>query len=130
MPLIVTPLYVALAAAIFLTLTIRVMLLRRSLAIKLGTGGDDQMEKAVRCHGNFTEYTPIGLLLLASAELSGAAAGWVHAIGILLIVGRMLHASGLARSRGRSFGRSSGMVLTVAATTLGIGVNLTQFMGQ
>jgi uncharacterized membrane protein YecN with MAPEG domain len=110
MPLIVTPLYVALAAAIFLVLTFRVIAMRRSLAIGLGTGGHDEMEKVVRSHGNFTEYTPIGLILLASAELSGAAVGWVHVIGILLIAGRALHATGLARSRGN-------------------GVNLTQFFG-
>ena len=54
MSLIITPLYVALAAIILLALTIRVIRLRRRLAIGLGTGGDAELEKAVRCHGNFT----------------------------------------------------------------------------
>ncbi|MDB5363372.1 MAG: putative rane protein [Rhodospirillales bacterium] len=127
MPLAITPLYVALAALILLVLTARVILLRRRLAIGLGTGGDAELEKAVRGHGNFTEYAPIGLILLASAELSGAAGVWIHTIGILLIGGRLLHAWGLSQSRGYSVGRSTGIVVTVTALLVGIGVNLVQF---
>jgi uncharacterized membrane protein YecN with MAPEG domain len=130
MPLTITPLYVALAAIILLVLTIRVIRLRRRLAIGLGTGGDVELEKAIRGHGNFTEYAPIGLIVLASAELSGAAAAWVNAIGILLIAGRLLHAWGLSRSRGKSVGRSTGVALTVTALLVGIGVNLTQFLSR
>jgi uncharacterized membrane protein YecN with MAPEG domain len=130
MPLTITPLYVALAAIILLVLTFRVIRLRRRLAIGLGTGGDAELEKAVRSHGNFTEYAPIGLILLASAELSGAAAGWIQTIGILLIAGRALHAWGLAQSRGKSFGRATGVVLTTAAMLIGIGVNLAQFLNR
>lgn len=130
MPLTITPLYVALAAIVLLVLTVRVILLRRRLAIGLGTGGDAELEKAVRGHGNFTEYAPIGLIVLASAELSGAAGAWIHAIGILLIGGRLLHAWGLSQSRGRSIGRSTGIVLTVTALVVGIGVNLTRFLGH
>ena len=130
MPLTITPLYVALAAVILLVLTFRVIRLRRRLEIGLGTGGNAEMEKAVRSHGNFIEYAPIGLILLASAELSGAAAGWVQAIGILLIAGRLLHAWGLATSHGRSFGRTTGVVLTTAAMLIGIAVNLAQFLGR
>lgn len=126
MPLAITPLYVALAAIILLVLTVRVILLRRRLAIGLGTGGDAELEKAVRGHGNFTEYAPIGLILLASAELSGAAGAWIHTIGILLIGGRLLHAWGLSQSRGYSIGRASGIVVTVTALLVGIGVNLVQ----
>ncbi|HLZ64789.1 MAG TPA: MAPEG family protein [Aliidongia sp.] len=126
----VTPLYVALAAIILLVLTFRVIQLRRRLQIGLGTGGDAEMERAVRSHGNFTEYAPIGLILLASAELSGAAGGWVHAIGILLIAGRALHAWGLAHSRGPSLGRSGGVVLTATAMLIGIASNLAQFLGR
>ena len=130
MPLTITPLYVALAAIVLLVLTVRVILLRRRLAIGLGTGGDAELEKAVRGHGNFTEYAPIGLIVLASAELSGAAGAWIHTIGILLICGRLLHAWGLSQSRGKSFGRSTGVVLTVTALVVGIGVNLTRFLGH
>jgi uncharacterized membrane protein YecN with MAPEG domain len=130
MPLTITPLYAALAALILLVLSFRVIRLRRRLEIGLGTGGNAEMEQAVRSHGNFTEYTPIGLILLASAELSGAAAGWVQAIGILLIAGRALHAWGLAQSRGYSFGRAGGVALTTTAMLIGIGVNLARVLGH
>jgi uncharacterized membrane protein YecN with MAPEG domain len=130
MPFLVTPLYAGLAAIILLVLTVRVILLRRRLAVGIGSGGHDALELAIRCHGNFTEYVPVVLILLASAELSGAGAGTLHAIGILLIVGRMLHAWGLAQSRGTSFGRAAGIVLTVAALVFGIVANLTAFFGH
>jgi uncharacterized membrane protein YecN with MAPEG domain len=111
-------------------LTVRVIRLRRRLAIGLGTGGDAELEQAVRGHGNFTEYAPIGLTVLASAELSGASAGWVHAIGVLLIAGRLLHAWGLSKSSGYSIGRSTGMVTTITALIVGIVVNLVQVFGH
>ncbi|HEV2676459.1 MAG TPA: MAPEG family protein [Aliidongia sp.] len=130
MPLTITPLYAALAAVILLVLMFRVIRLRRSLSVGLGTGGHSALERAVRGHGNFTEYTPLGLILVASAELSGAAGHWVHAIGILLIVGRVLHPWGLAQSSGASIGRVSGILLTAAALLLGTGVNLFQFFGR
>jgi uncharacterized membrane protein YecN with MAPEG domain len=130
MPLVITPLYVALAAIILVVLSIRVIRLRRRLAVGLGTGGDADLEKATRAHGNFTEYAPIGLILVASAELSGAAGVWVHAIGVLLIAGRLLHAWGLSQSRGYSIGRSTGMVTTMTAMLVGVVVNLIQFCGH
>ncbi|GGF48943.1 membrane protein [Aliidongia dinghuensis] len=125
----ITPLYAALAAIILMALSFRVIRLRRSLAIGLGTGGDSALEQAVRAHGNFTEYAPIGLILLGSAELAGAAPGTLHAIGILLIVGRAAHAVGLSRSRGASAGRSLGVVLTFTALSIGVVVNLTHALG-
>lgn len=130
MPLVITPLYVALAGIILVVLSVRVIRLRRRLAVGLGTGGDADLEKAIRAHGNFTEYAPIGLILVASAELSGAAPGWVHAIGVLLIAGRSLHAWGLSQSRGYSIGRSTGVVATMTAMLVGIVVNLIQFCGH
>lgn len=130
MPLIITPLYAALAAIILLILTFRVIRLRRRFAVGLGSGGHSELEQAMRSHGNFTEYAPIGLILIASGELSGAAGGWLHAIGILLIVGRAAHAWGLAQSRGASAGRAGGIVLTAAALLIGAGVNLVQYLGH
>jgi len=130
MPLVVTPLYVALAAVILLVLTVRVILLRRRLAVGIGAGGHQELELAIRCHGNFTEYVPLVLILLASAELSGVGAAQLHAIGILLVAGRVLHAWGLARSRGTTFGRASGIVLTVAALAVGIITNLAAYLAH
>jgi uncharacterized membrane protein YecN with MAPEG domain len=130
MSLTVTPLYAALAAVILLALSFRVIALRRRLAVGLGTGGHSALEQAVRSHGNFTEYTPIGLILIGTAELAGAGAGWLHAVGILLIAGRVAHAFGLAKSRGSSAGRAVGIVFTMAALTIGAVINLTQVFGR
>ena len=130
MPLTITPLYAALAALILLVLAVRVIRRRRRLAVGLGSGGDQDLEQAIRCHGNFVEYAPVGLILLASAELGGAPAAAVHAIGVPLIAGRLLHAWGLSQSRNYSFGRSSGMILTIAALVIGIVTDLALALGR
>ena len=52
------------------------------------------------------------LLVLALLELCGLAPAWVWGFGSALLLGRVLHALGLSRSGGYSFGRFTGTVLT------------------
>ena len=64
-------------------------------------------------HGNFTEYVPLALLLLALLEITGVGRQWIFTGGALLLLGRVLHAWGLGRHAGTSVGRFVGMVLTM-----------------
>jgi uncharacterized membrane protein YecN with MAPEG domain len=87
----------------------------------LGTGTEPAMERAVRVHANFVEYVPLALLLLLLAELNGAPRVLLHAAGALLIASRVLHAYGLSRVSGRSFGRfygTAGTWLTILALSV------------
>ncbi|MCC5867515.1 MAG: MAPEG family protein [Gammaproteobacteria bacterium] len=108
----VTLLYAGLAVLVLLVLSWRVVRLRRSLRIGLGDGGNADLQRATRVHGNFLEYTPIALLLLALLEFSGLASVWLHAGGVALLVFRSLHAFGLSSSAGTSFGRFAGTLGT------------------
>ena len=109
----VTGLYAGLAAALLVALTLRVVALRRRLRVGIGTGQQAQLERAIRVHGNFIEYTPLALLLLALYEAGGANPVLVHGAGALLIVSRLLHAWGLAGSAGTSPGRFLGTAGTL-----------------
>jgi uncharacterized membrane protein YecN with MAPEG domain len=66
----------------------------------------------MRVHGNAVENVLIGLLLLLVLELLAIAPLWLHVLGASLVLGRLLHAWGVSRSAGKSFGRLWGMVLT------------------
>lgn len=114
----ITGIYAALAALLVLALAVRVMLRRMSARIGIGDGGDHELHKRIRAHANAIEYLPLGLILLLLVELNQTLPALVHAFGIALIVGRVLHAAGLSRSSATSAGRMLGIaatVLTIAA---------------
>lgn len=108
MPFEVTALYAALAALLLLLLAGRVVLARWRYRTSLGIGSEPGMERAVRVHANFVEYVPLALLLMALAEANGAPGVGLHGTGLVLIASRLLHAWGLSRVSGRSFGRFYG----------------------
>jgi len=99
---------------LYLALTLRVILHRRAHNVGLGTGGDATLTRKVRVHGNFSEYVPLGLLMLALLELAATPIPLLWAFGIALLLARVLHAIGLGGSAGYSFGRFSGALLTFA----------------
>ncbi len=111
----ITGLYAALAALLVIFLAARVIRHRLSSGVGVGDGGDSDLIRRVRVHANAVETLPIGLLLLLLVELNQTQPVVVHLFGIVLIVGRVLHAWGLSRHSGSSPGRAIGMVLTLLA---------------
>lgn len=107
----ISPFYVALGAFVLIILTLNVILLRRNELISLGDGGNKALLKARSAHSNATETLPICLLLLVTLELNLGPLWMIHALGLLLIAGRVLHAFGLLNSILPL--RISGMALTV-----------------
>lgn len=108
----ITALYASLLAILYVVLSYRVAQRRIRFQVGLGTGQNAELERAVRIHGNFAEYVPFALLLLAFLEAGGGPALAVHVAGAGLLVARGLHALGLTQSSGRSPGRFSGVVTT------------------
>jgi len=108
---------VALYSAIHLLLLVALAYLvasrRGQTRVGIGHGDDEALHRAIRVHGNATEYLPgalVGLLLIA---LLGASTLVIHALGVALTLGRALHAYGLSSSSGTSFGRVTGASLTL-----------------
>lgn len=121
-----TGLYAALLALLAIGLASRVVVLRRRLRVGLGSGEEKALERAIRAHGNLVEYAPLALVLLLILETGNAPTLLLHGLGITLLIGRLLHAWGLSRRGGVSFGRFYGTALTwvvilVAAATLLVG---------
>jgi uncharacterized membrane protein YecN with MAPEG domain len=109
----VTALYAGLLGLYCLWLAKLVIAARGRHGIALGT---DHVEvlRAVRAHGNFAEYVPLALLMLALCEANGLPPAALHALGALLVVGRVLHATGIAREPEDFRWRGLGMGLTFA----------------
>ncbi|MEO7386085.1 MAG: MAPEG family protein [Gammaproteobacteria bacterium] len=112
MTLPITTLYASLLAILYVVLGYRVAQRRLRFQVGLGTGQSAELERAVRIHGNFGEYVPLALLLLAFFELGGGPSWAVQVAGAGLLLARVAHAIGLTQSSGRSAGRLFGMVAT------------------
>ena len=96
MTLAITPFYAGLLGLIFVALSWRVIAMRRSAGVSLGDGGNKALLRRQRAHGNFAEYAPITLILIAFAEIMGAWTWWVHALNLALLGGRSAHAWALS----------------------------------
>jgi uncharacterized membrane protein YecN with MAPEG domain len=111
----VAALYAGLVALLLVVLGANVSLKRRALKIGIGHAGNPQLERAVRVHANAIEWALPALLLLLIAELNRAHPLLLHLAGLAIFVGRVLHAFGLSRHGGVSFGRFYGSALSWTA---------------
>jgi len=114
----ITPIYAALLTLLYLGLTWHVIRYRRAHLISLGDNDDKALRKRVRAQANFIEYTPLGLILMLVTELQNAPGLALHAMGLALLVGRVMHAVGFASTPQKMILRQLGMVLTLTMLLL------------
>lgn len=104
----ITLIYGGLLGLLFLLLSFWVVKRRAQFKVMIGEGEAPEMLSAIRAHGNFAEYVPLTLLLMALCELAGVGALWLHLGGGLQLLGRILHAIGIqipkAPNKPRLFG--------------------------
>ena len=110
--LLMTSIIAAILTIIFVKLSFAVIGLRRKNKVGLGSGGYDDLERAIRAQGNFAEYVPIGLILIACLELNGAPWWLVILPGMALIIGRLIHAKGINEPPPNFSSRVLGMKFT------------------
>ncbi|KPF67356.1 glutathione metabolism protein [Bosea sp. AAP35] len=121
MQLLVVPVYAAVLALLFVVLSLAVIKARRTGRVAIGVSEDRALERRVRVHGNFAEYTPLALLLLAMAEWRGAPPLLLHLLCLLLLLGRASHAWGVSHADEDLRFRTAGMIatfLTIIVTAL------------
>ncbi len=123
--LLVTSLVASVLTIIFIRLSFAVIRLRRANRVGLGSGGNEELERAIRAQGNFAEYAPFGLILIACLELNGAPWWLVCIPGISIIIGRLIHAIGINEPPPHFRKRVLGMIFTlntlIALAVLNIG---------
>ncbi|HXG28819.1 MAG TPA: MAPEG family protein [Nevskiales bacterium] len=107
----ITPIYAGLLAIWFLILSYRVVQ-QRGHGVSLGDGGDAALLRRIRGHGNFAEYVPFILLMMALLEIGGQKTWVLHALGVTLLIARVLHGYALSYTESWKFGRFYGTLLT------------------
>jgi uncharacterized membrane protein YecN with MAPEG domain len=111
----------ALLGVLFIVLAVRIIQQRFKSKISIGDGSGDKANDAgrallvaVRCHGNLTEYAPLGLILLALLELAGGHAFVLYCLSAMLVLSRILHPIGMYKPAPNPF-RIAGTLLGLSA---------------
>lgn len=116
-----TGIYAALLMIVMLVLSIKVSMHRFKTGISILHGGDLALAQTIRHHGNMIEYVPMALILMAIAEAQGAGTTYLHAIGVILLLSRIIHPFGLKHDNANNPFRAVGHFGTVAAILLSVG---------
>ena len=72
----------------------------------------NDLERAIRGHGNLIEYAPLFLILMLALELSDASVTLLYISGIIFSLGRFMHGMAFSFMKKNVFLRIGGMVLT------------------
>src|SRR5690348_6930332 len=113
----VTPLYAGILVLWFVVLSLRVANVRRR-GISFGDSGDPAVTRLVRAQANFAEYVPVALLMMGFLEADRYSIYWLHALGIVLVVARVLHGLALSFGLHVRFGRIAGAALTIVVLVI------------
>ena len=120
--------WIGLGVSLHLALTANVIRRRRRHRVSMGTGQDPALARAVRAHGNCSEYLPLGLVVLVAMELAGLAPWFVHLWGAAFVASRAVHAAGFVRDDLALVPRQIGMIGTLGALAVGAAALLGSFV--
>ena len=123
-PIPITTIFAGLLALMLVGVSIRVTVLRARKQIEFFDGGDKELGRAIRVQGNFIEYVPMALILLGLIEWMGSKPWIVYALGIALVLARVIHAWGLYSSvfNARVAGTSINWLVLVVGGLLALSV--------
>ena len=118
----------AILALIIVGLGINVTIHRVKLSVSLGDGGNPQMLRMIRLHGNAIEYLPLAVVLMALYEINGGWRTALHIIGIALVAGRLLQTWAMWSTEVPGAGRGIGQTLTWLSIAALAVLNLAKIM--
>ena len=108
-------LYAGLNIAILVWISVAIGMIRTKNKILIGDGGNEHLAKAMRGHANAIEMMPMTLLALMLAALLGLWMPLIHALGLALTIGRLLHAYHFINADSAMWQRMAGFSLSVLA---------------
>ena len=106
-PIAVTAVFTAVLAVMQIFLAVYVGIFRTKTDILFLDGGNEELLRRIRAHGNFTENVPMALLVMAGAEMSGVSTMIITAVGCVLILARVIHFAAITKT-GPEIGRAIG----------------------
>lgn len=122
----ITSIYVFVFAFLFVMLSYNVIKLRQEHGVGLGDGGHNALTRAIAAHGNFAQYVPMMLIILALCEMGGVESTLCFLLGFLMLFARGCHFYSLLvyetnaeEGKDALRFRKTGMVATFASIILG-----------
>jgi uncharacterized membrane protein YecN with MAPEG domain len=106
----ITSIAVAVAAIALVPLSMNVSFGRMKAGLATGYPSDEALVRRARAQGNYIEYVPIALILIAVLEATGESATGLWTLAGALALGRASHAVGMLT--GSTPLRAGGMLLT------------------
>lgn len=124
----ITAFYASLLGLLLIFLSVRIIRQRLNKRIGIGDNGDSDIARAIRVQANLVEYAPIALLLLFFCETNGMDPRLVHTFGIVLVIARIAHATGLNKSAGTTKARVFGTLGTFLIMSILSIINIVGFI--
>jgi hypothetical protein len=113
MSVTISTIYAAILGLLFVPFTFYVGSYRVKHKILLLDGGDKELARRIRAQGNFVETVPLAVILIVLMELNGASDTWLHSLGVVLVVARVMHYLTIATNPANTVPRALGMVGTL-----------------
>ena len=88
----VTALFSSILFFLYYYLAKNVIQIRRKHKIAIGFAKNKELEQAIAAHSNFSQYVPLGLIMMACMELNKIHFSLIFIAGICFIYGRIIHA--------------------------------------
>ena len=108
-----TAIYAAILTFVYVKLALNVINLRHQNKVSLGDGGREDLQQAIRSHGNFAEYVPLGLILLGCLEANHIHWTIILLLGGLFTTGRLYYAKAFLEETPNMELREKGMKYTL-----------------
>ena len=112
-------------ALMLCALTIKVIKLRLKHKVTLGDGNKKDLKTMIRIHGNFTEYAPLLILIIACLEIADFSRFFICTLATIAFFSRLMHFWALKTSNTRY----PAMIATFTVLLVGGGLSFLAALG-
>ena len=88
----ISTIFTSVCLILYLLLSVNAAMTRRRSGLAIGEKDNENLARAVRAHGNFSEYTPLFLISFVLLELVQASSDYLILVGLFFLLGRIFHA--------------------------------------
>lgn len=127
--MMITSFFAAQLGLLLLLISYKTIVARKTHKISLGHGANNEILSLVSAHSNFVAYSPIFLVLLGLAEVSGLySIVALYVLGFFFLLGRVFHFVAFSSSKINFKLRISGMLLTLIPIAIASFMNFYVFI--
>ncbi len=106
----ISTIFTSVCLILYLLLSVNAAMTRRRSGLAIGEKDNENLARAVRAHGNFSEYTPLFLISFVLLESVQASSDYLILVGLFFLLGRIFHAYSMFSKK--ELFRALGMILT------------------